>query len=62
VESIFTHPCIPLLHVPLPIPTHLLDHTINSMITIYKLGGGTFDISILEMQKGVQVKSPTMIQ
>jgi len=35
-----------------------LDRTDNSVIAVYDLGGGTFDISILEMQKGVfEVKS-----
>ena len=35
-----------------------MDHTENSVIAIYDLGGGTFNISILEMQKGVfEVKS-----
>ncbi|KDQ57146.1 hypothetical protein JAAARDRAFT_194320 [Jaapia argillacea MUCL 33604] len=35
-----------------------LDKTENSVIAVYDLGGGTFDISILEMQKGVfKVKS-----
>ena len=35
-----------------------LDCSDNSVISIYDLGGGTFDISILEMQKGVfEVKS-----
>ncbi|KDQ52809.1 hypothetical protein JAAARDRAFT_39796 [Jaapia argillacea MUCL 33604] len=35
-----------------------LDKTENSVIAVYDLGGGTFDISILEMQKGVfEVKS-----
>ncbi|KAF9047451.1 heat shock protein 70 family [Panaeolus papilionaceus] len=35
-----------------------LDKTDNSVIAVYDLGGGTFDISILEMQKGVfEVKS-----
>ena len=35
-----------------------LDRADNSVIAIYDLGGGTFDISILEMQKGVfEVKS-----
>ncbi|KAH7906067.1 heat shock protein 70 family, partial [Hygrophoropsis aurantiaca] len=30
-----------------------LDRADSSVITVYDLGGGTFDISILEMQKGV---------
>lgn len=35
-----------------------LDKTNASIIAVYDLGGGTFDISILEMQKGVfEVKS-----
>ena len=35
-----------------------LDRSDNSVIAVYDLGGGTFDISILEMQKGVfEVKS-----
>ncbi|EPQ55171.1 heat shock protein 70 [Gloeophyllum trabeum ATCC 11539] len=35
-----------------------LDKTDSSVIAVYDLGGGTFDISILEMQKGVfEVKS-----
>jgi len=35
-----------------------LDKADNSVIAVYDLGGGTFDISILEMQKGVfEVKS-----
>ncbi|TFY66588.1 hypothetical protein EVG20_g4497 [Dentipellis fragilis] len=35
-----------------------LDRNENSVIAVYDLGGGTFDISILEMQKGVfEVKS-----
>ncbi|QRW12583.1 heat shock protein HSP70 family protein [Ceratobasidium sp. AG-Ba] len=35
-----------------------LDRTESSVIAVYDLGGGTFDISILEMQKGVfEVKS-----
>ncbi|TFK23136.1 heat shock protein [Coprinopsis marcescibilis] len=35
-----------------------LDRVDNSVIAVYDLGGGTFDISILEMQKGVfEVKS-----
>jgi hypothetical protein len=35
-----------------------LDRLDNSVIAVYDLGGGTFDISILEMQKGVfEVKS-----
>ena len=35
-----------------------LDHHENSVIAVYDLGGGTFNISILEMQKGVfEVKS-----
>ena len=35
-----------------------LGHSENSVIAVYDLGGGTFDISILEMQKGVfEVKS-----
>ncbi|THH18531.1 hypothetical protein EW146_g1772 [Bondarzewia mesenterica] len=35
-----------------------LDRNDNSVIAVYDLGGGTFDISILEMQKGVfEVKS-----
>jgi molecular chaperone DnaK len=35
-----------------------LDRTDNSVIAVYDPGGGTFDISILEMQKGVfEVKS-----
>jgi molecular chaperone DnaK len=35
-----------------------LDKTESSVIAVYDLGGGTFDISILEMQKGVfEVKS-----
>ncbi|KAG8914861.1 70-kilodalton heat shock protein [Tulasnella sp. 408] len=35
-----------------------LDKSDNSVIAVYDLGGGTFDISILEMQKGVfEVKS-----
>ncbi|KAB5593292.1 Heat shock protein [Ceratobasidium theobromae] len=35
-----------------------LDRTESSIIAVYDLGGGTFDISILEMQKGVfEVKS-----
>ncbi|TFY81718.1 hypothetical protein EWM64_g2295 [Hericium alpestre] len=35
-----------------------LDRSDNSIIAVYDLGGGTFDISILEMQKGVfEVKS-----
>ncbi|KAF8911526.1 heat shock protein 70 family [Gymnopilus junonius] len=35
-----------------------LDRADNSVIAVYDLGGGTFDISILEMQKGVfEVKS-----
>ncbi len=29
-----------------------LDRVENSVIAVYDLGGGTFDISILEMQKG----------
>jgi molecular chaperone DnaK len=35
-----------------------LDKSESSVIAVYDLGGGTFDISILEMQKGVfEVKS-----
>ena len=35
-----------------------LDRAENSVIAVYDLGGGTFDISILEMQEGVfEVKS-----
>ncbi|KZT11623.1 heat shock protein [Laetiporus sulphureus 93-53] len=35
-----------------------LDRVDNAVIAVYDLGGGTFDISILEMQKGVfEVKS-----
>jgi molecular chaperone DnaK len=35
-----------------------MERTNNSVIAVYDLGGGTFDISILEMQKGVfEVKS-----
>jgi molecular chaperone DnaK len=35
-----------------------LDRSSSSIIAVYDLGGGTFDISILEMQKGVfEVKS-----
>ena len=35
-----------------------LDHSEYSVIAVYDLGGGTFNISILEMQKGVfEVKS-----
>ncbi|CCL99250.1 uncharacterized protein FIBRA_01265 [Fibroporia radiculosa] len=35
-----------------------LDRSDNAVIAVYDLGGGTFDISILEMQKGVfEVKS-----
>lgn len=35
-----------------------LDRSDSSVIAVYDLGGGTFDISILEMQKGVfEVKS-----
>ena len=35
-----------------------LDKSENAVIAVYDLGGGTFDISILEMQKGVfEVKS-----
>jgi len=35
-----------------------LDRADNAVIAVYDLGGGTFDISILEMQKGVfEVKS-----
>jgi molecular chaperone DnaK len=35
-----------------------LDRSASSVIAVYDLGGGTFDISILEMQKGVfEVKS-----
>ena len=35
-----------------------LDRSDSSIIAVYDLGGGTFDISILEMQKGVfEVKS-----
>ena len=35
-----------------------MDRADNSVIAVYDLGGGTFDISILEMQKGVfEVKS-----
>ena len=35
-----------------------LDRADSSVIAVYDLGGGTFDISILEMQKGVfEVKS-----
>lgn len=35
-----------------------LDRTDSAVIAVYDLGGGTFDISILEMQKGVfEVKS-----
>jgi len=35
-----------------------LDRSDNSVIAVYDLGGGTFDISLLEMQKGVfEVKS-----
>jgi molecular chaperone DnaK len=35
-----------------------LDHSDHSVIAVYDLGSGTFDISILEMQKGVfEVKS-----
>ena len=36
-----------------------LDRSENSVIAVYDLGGETFDISILEMQKDVlEVKSP----
>ena len=35
-----------------------LDKADNAVIAVYDLGGGTFDISIVEMQKGVfEVKS-----
>ena len=35
-----------------------MDRNDSSVIAVYDLGGGTFDISILEMQKGVfEVKS-----
>ena len=35
-----------------------MDRSASSVIAVYDLGGGTFDISILEMQKGVfEVKS-----
>ena len=37
-----------------------LDRADSSIITVYDLGGGTFGISVLEMQKGVfEVKSTT---
>lgn len=35
-----------------------LDKNINKVIAVYDLGGGTFDISILEIMEGVfEVKS-----
>ena len=37
---------------------YALDHSENSVIALYDIGGRTFDNSILEMQKGVfEVKS-----
>ena len=48
-----------VINEPIAAPlAYSLDHSDSSVITIYDLGGGTFDISILEMQKGVfEVKS-----
>jgi len=40
-----------------------LDPTDNAVIAVYDLGGGTFDISILEMQKkqsGMDLKEDRM--
>ena len=33
-----------------------MDKTEDKVIAVYDLGGGTFDISVLEIQKGEQIK------
>ena len=36
-----------------PLPRHGMDQVDSSVIAVYDLGGGSFDVSILENQKGV---------